>query len=174
MRRRAQVRGVHHFKTVTAAASLVLLSSLSGCSKGEQTLSTSQPSPSATTSSGTAAAPQAPASTAAVPEGVKKFLGRWVRADGGYVLELRNPDISGKLEGSYLNPKPIKVSRAIWMQGGSGLQVAVELNDVGYPGATYVLSHDAQNDRLVGQYTQPQMQQTFDVEFIRQNAVPMR
>ena len=153
---------------------VALLSPLAGCKKSEPTLSTSQPSPSATASSGTAAAPQAPATSAAVPEGVKKFLGRWVRADGGYVLELRNPDISGKMEASYLNPKSINVSRAIWMQGGSGLQVAVELNDVGYPGATYVLSHDAQGDRLVGQYTQPQMQQTFDVEFIRQNAVPLR
>lgn len=109
-----------------------------------------------------------------MPATVQKALGRWVRADGGYVLELRSPDLSGKLEASYFNPKPINVSRAIWMQGGSGLQIAVELNDVGYPGATYMLSHDAQSDRLVGQYTQPQMQQTFDIEFIRQNAPPLK
>ncbi len=91
-----------------------------------------------------------------------------MRADGGYVLEIRGADISGVLDAGYFNPKPIRVSRAIWMQGGEGLQVAVELNDVGYPGATYVLKHDVPSDRLVGQYTQPQMQQTFDIEFVRQ------
>lgn len=91
-----------------------------------------------------------------------------MRADGGYVLEIRGADLSGVLDAGYFNPKPIRVSRAVWMQGGEGLQVAVELNDVGYPGATYVLKYDAQADQLVGKYTQPQMQQTFDIEFVRQ------
>jgi hypothetical protein len=104
----------------------------------------------------------------AVPEPVNKLLGRWMRADGGYTLELRRADISGVLEAAYFNPKPINVSRAIWMQGANGFQVVVELNDVGYPGATYVLSHDAASDRLTGQYNQPAMQQSFDIEFIRQ------
>lgn len=141
---------------------------LFGCKKAEPTASASAAAPAKAEPAKTAAP------TAAVPEGVAKMLGRWVRLDGGYVLELRNPDISGKLEGGYFNPNPIKVSRAIWMQGNGGLQVAVELNDVGYPGATYVLSHDARGDRLVGQYTQPQMQQTFEVEFVRQKAPPLK
>ena len=29
-------------------------------------------------------------------------------------------------------------------------------------------NHDAQSDRLVGKYTQPAMQQSFDIEFERQ------
>jgi len=103
-----------------------------------------------------------------VPDAVKKLLGRWLRTDGGYVLELKGADVSGVVQAAYYNPKPINVSRAIWMQGAQGLQVMVELNDVGYPGATYVLSHDAQTDRLVGQYNQPAMQQSFDIEFLRQ------
>src|SRR6218665_3865856 len=75
---------------------------------------------------------QAPAAvTSAVPEPVKKLLGRWLRSDGGYALELRNADLSGVLEAGYFNPKSIRVSRAVWMQGGGGFQVAVELNDVG-------------------------------------------
>lgn len=160
---------MHPLKTAAVAAGLGALVALAGCKKSEPT-----PPASASTPAPAAPAPSAAAKAPAVPDAVKKFLGRWVRADGGYVLELRNPDISGKIEASYLNPKSINVSRAIWMQGGGGLQVAVELNDVGYPGATYLLSHDAQGDRLVGQYNQPQMQQTFDVEFIRQNAVPLR
>ena len=106
--------------------------------------------------------------SAAVPEPVQKLLGKWLRSDGGYVLELRSAEISGVLQAGYFNPKSINVSRAIWMQGGTGFQVVVELNDVGYPGATYVLSHDAQSDRLVGKYNQPAMQQSFDIEFVRQ------
>ena len=105
---------------------------------------------------------------AAVPDAVRKLFGKWLRADGGYVLELRGADMSGVLDAGYFNPKSIHVSRAIWMQGGPGLQVMVELNDVGYPGATYVLTYDPQGDRLAGQYSQPQMQQTFDIEFVRQ------
>jgi hypothetical protein len=99
---------------------------------------------------------------------VQKVIGKWMRSDGGYVLELRGADLSGVLDAGYFNPKPIKVSRAIWMQGPAGFQIVVELNDVGYPGATYVLSHDAQTDRLVGQYNQPAMQQSFEIEFVRQ------
>ncbi len=113
-------------------------------------------------------APAVAGAAKAVPDAVQKLLGRWVRADGGYVLELKNADLSGAMEAGYFNPKSIRVSRAIWMQGGPGLQVAVELNDVGYPGATYLLTYDPQADKFAGQYTQPQMQQTFDIEFVRQ------
>ena len=103
-----------------------------------------------------------------MPEPVRKLLGQWLRSDGGYMLELRHADRSGAMEAKYFNPTPINVSRAIWMQGPAGLQVVVELTDVGYPGATYVLKHDADTDRLVGTYTQPQMQQTFEIDFVRQ------
>jgi hypothetical protein len=41
---------------------------------------------------------------------------------------------------------------------------------VGYPGSTYVLTYDAQADRLAGKYTQPSMQQSFEVEFARERA----
>jgi hypothetical protein len=105
---------------------------------------------------------------ASVPEPVRKVLGKWMRSDGGYTLELKGADMSGVLDAAYFNPKSIKVSRAIWMQGPSGFQIVVELNDVGYPGATYVLSHDPKTDRLVGQYNQPAMQQSFEIEFVRQ------
>jgi hypothetical protein len=98
--------------------------------------------------------------------------GARLRSDGTYVLELRGADKSGVVQAGYFNPKSIHVSRAIWMRGAEGLQVVVELNDVGYPGATYVLEHDAKEDRLVGKYNQPQMGQTFDVDFVRQKKFP--
>jgi len=155
------------------AAGLTALTVVTSCQKsdpGSAAAGTTPPATTATTATTAAAlaTPAAPKAAAAVPEAVRKLLGKWVRADGGYVLELKSADLSGVLEAGYFNPKSIRVSRAVWMQGGQGLQVAVELNDVGYPGATYVLTYDAANDKLAGQYTQPQMQQTFDIEFVRQ------
>jgi hypothetical protein len=121
---------------------------------------------------GEGSAPTAPAAAKApkseAPEAVRKLFGRWLRSDGGYTLEMRGADLSGALDAAYFNPKSIHVSRAIWMQGGPGLQLVIELNDVGYPGATYALTYDASSDRLVGQYTQPSLQQTFDIDFVRQ------
>jgi hypothetical protein len=143
---------------VVCAVLPIALAGLAACRKSEA------PAPAA------AQAPAAPAAAPAVPEAVRKLFGRWLRADGGYVLELRGGDLSGVLQAGYFNPKSINVSRAVWMQGGAGLQVAVELNDVGYPGSTYVLTYDAQADRLAGKYTQPSMQQSFEVEFARERA----
>jgi hypothetical protein len=145
-------------RLLSAAAGLVTTLIFSSCGEpAKKTVPPSAPEP---------VAAKSPAPV--LPDAVRKLFGRWMRADGGYVLELRGGDISGVLDAGYFNPKPIRVSRAVWMQGGEGLQVAVELNDVGYPGATYVLKYDVPTDRLVGQYTQPQMQQTFDIEFVRQ------
>ena len=145
-------------------AGVALIAATSSCQKSEAPAAKAVAPASAPASSSAAAAKPA----ATLPEPVRKVLGKWLRSDGTYVLELRSADLSGVIDAGYFNPKSIHVSRAIWMQGSSGLQVVVELNDVGYPGATYVLSHDPQADRLVGQYTQPQMQQTFDIDFVRQ------
>ena len=140
-----------------------LLAGFASCKKAEPVVSVAAP-PAEVASSVSQPAPM----PAALPDAVRKLFGRWLRVDGGYVLELRGGDLSGVLQAGYFNPKSINVSRAVWMQGGAGLQVAVELTDVGYPGATYVLTYDAQADRLAGQYKQPAMQQSFEVEFVRQ------
>lgn len=149
-----------------ALPTTLLALGLTGCTKSapdEKPVSTAAPEK--------ASAP-APQSAPAVPAEVQKVMGRWLRSDGGYSLDLRKADLSGVVEAAYFNPKPIHVSRAIWMKGGAGLQIMVELNDVGYPGATYVLTYDAANDRLAGEYKQPAMQQTFEVDFVRQTKFP--
>ena len=142
---------------MVAAVGSAMVFGLASCKKS--------PAPAASTAASQAAAVK---TAPAVPEPVRKVLGKWLRSDGGYVLEIRGADLSGVLDAAYFNPKSIHVSRAIWMQGAEGFQVVIELNDVGYPGATYVLSHDAQSDRLVGKYNQPAMQQSFDIDFVRQ------
>ena len=113
-----------------------------------------------------------PVPDAGAPAEVQRMLGRWLRSDGTYVLELRGADRSGIVQAAYFNPKSINVSRSIWLRGAEGTQVVVELNDTGYPGATYVLGLASDGDRLVGKYNQPQMGQSFDVEFIRQKKFP--
>jgi len=105
--------------------------------------------------------------TAAMPEALEAISGRWVRPDGGYVLEIREGRAGGHLDVAYFNPRPIHVSRAAWMESAGGLQVFVELTDTGYPGATYMLTYDPDRDVLSGIYTQPAYQQDFDVEFTR-------
>jgi len=100
--------------------------------------------------------------------GAERLVGRWVRPDGGYVLDIRSAQAGGRLDAVYLNPRSIKVSRAEWRREDGRLLVSVELRDVNYPGSTYNLRYVPDQDRLVGDYYQAVQRQTFDVEFVRQ------
>jgi len=93
--------------------------------------------------------------------------GRWLRPDGGYVLEIRAVDPSGKIDGVYLNPKPINIARAEATRDGSTLKVFVELRAPNYLGSTYTLTYDPQQDQLRGIYFQAVQRQNFDVYFVR-------
>ena len=101
--------------------------------------------------------------------GFDALNGRWRRPDGGYVLEIRSVDSSGKLDASYLNPKPINVAKAEATRERSTLKVFVELRAPNYPGSTYTLTYDPQLDQLKGIYFQAVEQQRFNVNFIRIN-----
>jgi hypothetical protein len=119
----------------------------------------------------------APAATAAVtnaspsPVSAPPFTtlrSRWLRPDGGYVLEIRSVDeASGNLEAGYLNPRPIHVSKAQASRDGATLKVFIELRDANYPGSTYTLTYDPTVDQLKGDYFQAALKQNFDVFFTR-------
>jgi hypothetical protein len=114
--------------------------------------------------------PQTTKESVAAPEarvGFDRLKGRWLRPDGGYVLEIREIDGSGKMVAAYFNPRPINVSRAEASQVGETTKVFIELRDKNYPGSTYTLTYDPQSDQLKGTYFQAALQQTFEVEFIR-------
>jgi hypothetical protein len=96
-----------------------------------------------------------------------KLLGKWVRPDGGYVMEIKNADENGKLEVGYFNPNPIHVARAEASGQGSMIKVFVELRDVNYPGSTYTLIYDSAADQLRGIYFQAVEKQQFEVQFVR-------
>jgi len=96
-----------------------------------------------------------------------KLIGRWLRPDGGYVIEIRNINSGGKMEAAYFNPRPINVSQAEVFRKTGGLEVFVELRDTGYPGSTYTLTYNPQQDMLTGIYFQATIGQSFEVIFVR-------
>jgi hypothetical protein len=95
------------------------------------------------------------------------LAGKWVRLDGGYVMELKDVTPNGRLKALYFNPRPINVSRAGWRRTANGLEVLVELRDVNYPGSTYKLAYSAEKDLLEGYYYQALHGQTYYIEFVR-------
>ncbi len=114
--------------------------------------------------------PAMPQESVAAPEvkaGFDSLKGRWLRPDGGYVIDISDIDASGKMVARYYNPRPINVSRAEASQEGTTTKVFIELRDTNYPGATYTLAYDPQSDQLKGIYFQPALQQSFDVIFVR-------
>ena len=113
------------------------------------------------------ASPTNPAPVAAVSPELTKLVGKWERPDGGYVLEIKSIDPSGKVEAAYFNPNPINVSRAAAYREKGTTKLALELQDVGYPGCTYTLELSPESDQLVGQYFQAAQQQTYEVVFAR-------
>jgi hypothetical protein len=112
----------------------------------------------------------APVTQESVPEAKTEFeilKGRWVRPDGGYVVDIRKINASGKMTAAYFNPRPINVSRAETALDGTTIKVFIELRDINYPGATYKLTYDSGSDQLRGVYFQPALNQSFDVAFVR-------
>ena len=99
----------------------------------------------------------------------QKLKGKWLRPDGGYVLEIRAIGETGKLDASYLNPRPINVSKAEASPDGETVKVFLELRDVNYPGSNYDLTYDPQSDSLKGIYYQATLRQRFEVVFVRMN-----
>jgi hypothetical protein len=114
---------------------------------------------------------QRPAAASSAPPSAtvdaRRLVGRWLRPDGDYVLEIAAAQEGGVLDARYFNPQPKHVGRAAWRREGEKLLVTVVLQDVNYPGSTYELVYLADADRLGGDYYQPALQQHFDVEFVR-------
>ena len=96
-----------------------------------------------------------------------KLVGRWLRPDGGYIIEIRNILSGGKMEVAYLNPRPINVSQARVFRKSGGLEIFIELRDQGYPGSSYTLNYHPQQDMMTGIYYQAAMGQSFEVMFVR-------
>jgi phosphoserine phosphatase len=99
--------------------------------------------------------------------GYQKLIGKWVRPDGGYVLDIRSISADGKIKMLYLNPRPINVSKAQASTKEGIIDIFIELRDKGYPGSYYTLTFDSERNLLVGVYHHLVLNQNFDVYFIR-------
>jgi len=95
--------------------------------------------------------------------------GRWIRTDAPYVIELSHSQ-DGSLQAAYFNPRPIHVGKTEFAEQDGLLQIMIELQDVNYPGSTYVLSYDRPQDLLRGIYFHPESKQSYEVGFVRQVA----
>ena len=97
----------------------------------------------------------------------QKFIGRWVRPDGGYVIHVREIQPDGSVDAGYFNPKEINISEANVSVWKGFNKLFVKLEDKGYPGSTYTLYYYAEKDQLVGFYYQAAVKETFEVLFVR-------
>lgn len=121
-------------------------------------------------SSGTLSSAIAEDSVSSKSDAVKDkqvFMGRWIRPDGGYVLEFHEGQTEGRLNAAYYNPKPINVARAEFTLDNDIFSIFVELRDFNYPGSSYRLNYDPKTDCLIGTYFQAVDKITYNVMFIR-------
>ena len=97
----------------------------------------------------------------------QRLVGRWVRPDGGYILELSATGKNGSLKAVYFNPRPVYVSRTEMTCKDGICSIFVELRDTNYPGSTYDMRYNRTTDRLTGKYFQALQKVTYDIEFVR-------
>src|SRR5206468_3391005 len=137
-----------------AVAAIVLLAVAIGAPLGFGWWRAEQADTRPTAPSTQATATPSPAPMAATAPGVQQLKGKWLRPDGGYVIDVRTVEDGGTMEVAYFNPRPIKVSKAEASQEGATIKVFLELCDVHYPGSTYTLTYDPASDQLKGVYYQ--------------------
>ena len=161
-------------KWIASVTAIVAVTSLVACDRSAPDARSTKPDAntskrvSATPSDETIRQTEPPAESASRPLDLQPLVGRWVRTDTPYVIEIRAARDNGMLEAGYYNPSPINVARAEAREKDHRLAVFVELRDVNYPGSTYTLVYDRATDMLQGVYFQAVAQQNYDVAFVRQ------
>lgn len=94
------------------------------------------------------------------------LIGRWLRPDGNYIIQIDKIIDDKTIEARYFNPRPIHIARAEILNA-EGLRIYIEFHDVGYEGSSYDLRYDPENDALTGNYFQATYGQTYQIGFIR-------
>ena len=97
---------------------------------------------------------------------VDTILGRWLRPDGNYVIQINSIDKNNQIDAQYFNPNPIKIARAELI-ADDNFRIFIEFDDEGYKGSSYDLIYDPLNDALTGKYFQATYGQTYQIGFIR-------
>jgi len=109
----------------------------------------------------------APVQTLALATDRNRLAGTWERTDAPYQLVISDIASDGTMKATYLNPNPINVSKANWVDGKQVISIFVELRDVNYPGSNYTLTYFPDQDKLIGKYFQAAQGMTYDVTFAR-------
>ncbi len=94
------------------------------------------------------------------------ILGRWLRPDGNYVIQINSIDSENQIDAQYFNPKPIKIARAELIPANN-FRIYIEFDDEGYKGSSYDLIYDPAQDALSGKYFQATYGQTYQIAFVR-------
>lgn len=98
---------------------------------------------------------------------IDALAGNWVRTDAPYKLNIMEFVSDGTIKAEYLNPKPIHIGKASWLNNNSLINIYVELRDENYPGSAYTLYYLPEKDLLAGKYYQAVEGVTYDVGFMR-------
>lgn len=101
--------------------------------------------------------------------GPEKLIGRWLRSDGRYLIDIQKINGDGTLNAAYFNPDPVNIAQAKFYLEKSAVKVFIELKDKGYPGSTYTLVYISKRDMLGGIYFHAGIKKNFQVTFIRKN-----
>jgi hypothetical protein len=96
-----------------------------------------------------------------------KLVGDWGRTDGDYIIRISAVNPDGTTQAAYFNPNPIHMASAKASAQNNRVKLFIELQDTGYPGCTYNLLYDPQQDILTGIYYQAAIQENFNVAFVR-------
>lgn len=107
----------------------------------------------------------------AQPLNFKVVAGEWARTDGPYTLRVQNVTSDGSADVTYFNPGEIHVAESRVSTQKGLIKLYVKLQDEGYPGCTYTLYYYTEEDALAGFYYQAAMDQTFEVIFLRKEAM---
>lgn len=99
---------------------------------------------------------------------VEDIKGKWVRPDGGYILEISEILDDKNLKASYFNPSDIKISVATYEVVKGDIKIHIEFDHKDYRGSKYNLTYDTEKGILSGAYYQATMGQTYNIVFIRQ------
>jgi hypothetical protein len=108
-----------------------------------------------------------PVRTPSPPDAFAPLVGRWLREDGGYRLEIRRVESDGRVEAAYYNPRPIRIARAEASRDGETARLRVEFDDENYRGSRYDVTYARDGDHLVGTYYQATQGATYQIEFVR-------
>lgn len=95
--------------------------------------------------------PQAIGQSGPLP-GWGRLVGRWLRPEGGYLLEIRLVVSDGQVQVAGFKPSPIHGARAEAAGQADAWKLLVELGDVNYLGCIYRLRYHAATETLEGVY----------------------